>query len=285
MDDRRAPRTTRGGEQPGAPGAVADDPHILFQNVHFWHGPTRILDGVSFQVPRGRITVVLGPSGTGKSTLLWLMLGLWTVDGGRILLDGRDTTSFTERDWKEARRNLSMVFQENALFDSLTVGENVGYAMLQSGDVAAADVERKVRETMQLVELDPDRFIDRMPDQLSGGQKRRVAIARAIAACDPEAILYDEPTTGLDPGTARRIGNLILKLRHRHGTTSVVVTHEIADALRVGDHFILLEGGKVLYEGDAAGLLASDHPGVRGFLEPFLRSIDEIAPKVGEALR
>jgi phospholipid/cholesterol/gamma-HCH transport system ATP-binding protein len=266
------------------PEAAADEPHVVFEKVHFWHGPTRILDGVSFHVPRGKITVILGPSGTGKSTLLWLMLGLWKVDGGRILVDGRDTTGFTERDWKEARRSLSMVFQENALFDSLTVGENVGYAMLQSGRIAMDEVERRVRETMQLVELDPDRFIDRMPDQLSGGQKRRVAIARAIAACEPEAILYDEPTTGLDPGTARRIGNLILKLRHRHGTTSVVVTHEIADALRVGDHFILLDGGKVLYEGDAGGLIGSDHPGVRGFLEPFLKSVEEIVPKVAEAL-
>jgi phospholipid/cholesterol/gamma-HCH transport system ATP-binding protein len=266
------------------PEAAADEAHVVFEDVHFWHGPTRILDGVSFHVPRGKITVILGPSGTGKSTLLWLMLGLWKVDGGRILVDGRDTTGFTEGDWKEARRSLSMVFQENALFDSLTVGENVGYAMLQSGRIAMDEVERRVRETMQLVELDPDRFIDRMPDQLSGGQRRRVAIARAIAACEPEAILYDEPTTGLDPGTARRIGNLILKLRHRHGTTSVVVTHEIADALRVGDHFILLEGGKVLYEGDAAGLIGSDHPGVRGFLEPFLKSVEEIVPKVAEAL-
>jgi phospholipid/cholesterol/gamma-HCH transport system ATP-binding protein len=266
------------------PEAAADDPHVVFEDVHFWHGPTRILDGVSFHVPRGRITVILGPSGTGKSTLLWLMLGLWKVDGGRILVDGRDTTGFSERDWKSVRGNLAMVFQENALFDSLTVGENVGYAMLQSGRIAMDEVERRVRETMQLVELDPDRFIDRMPDQLSGGQRRRVAIARAVAACEPEAILYDEPTTGLDPGTARRIGNLILKLRHRHGTTSVVVTHEIADALRVGDHFILLDGGKVLYEGDAAGLIGSDHPGVRGFLEPFLKSVEEIVPKVAEAL-
>lgn len=266
------------------PEAAADDPHVVFEDVHFWHGPTRILDGVSFHVPRGKITVILGPSGTGKSTLLWLMLGLWKVDGGRILVDGRDTTGFSERDWKSVRGNLAMVFQENALFDSLTVGENVGYAMLQSGRIAMDEVERRVRETMQLVELDPDRFIDRMPDQLSGGQRRRVAIARAVAACEPEAILYDEPTTGLDPGTARRIGNLILKLRHRHGTTSVVVTHEIADALRVGDHFILLDGGKVLYEGDAAGLIGSDHPGVRGFLEPFLKSVEEIVPKVAEAL-
>lgn len=266
------------------PETAADDPHVVFEDVHFWHGPTRILDGVSFHVPRGRITVILGPSGTGKSTLLWLMLGLWKVDGGRILVDGRDTTGFSERDWKSVRGNLAMVFQENALFDSLTVGENVGYAMLQSGRIAMDEVERRVRETMQLVELDPDRFIDRMPDQLSGGQRRRVAIARAVAACEPEAILYDEPTTGLDPGTARRIGNLILKLRHRHGTTSVVVTHEIADALRVGDHFILLDGGKVLYEGDAGGLIGSDHPGVRGFLEPFLKSVEEIVPKVAEAL-
>jgi phospholipid/cholesterol/gamma-HCH transport system ATP-binding protein len=178
-----------------------------------------------------------------------------------------------------------MVFQENALFDSLTVGENVGYCLLRSSDLPPESIERRVRETLQLVELNPDEVIDRNPDQLSGGQKRRVAVARAVASCEPEVIFYDEPTTGLDPQTSRAIGDLIVKLRDRSGTTSVVVTHEIGDALRIGDRFLMLERGKVIYDGDAAGLLASPHPRVQAFLEPYLRSVQDISPLIGESIR
>lgn len=267
--------------EPGRPAPAL----IEFHDVHFAQGDVEVLKGVSFCIERGAITVVLGPSGTGKSTVLWLMLGLWRPHAGRITIAGRDATGFREEDWKAIRRRLSMVFQENALFDSLTVGENVGYCLLKNSPLSDDEIERMVRETLQLVELDPDLFIDRMPDELSGGQRRRVAIARAIADCDPQAIFYDEPTTGLDPATGRRIGDLILKLRDLRGTTSVVVTHEIADALRVGDRFILLDAGKVAYEGDAHGLLASTHSGVQRFLEPFVRSVEEILPVITEAVR
>jgi phospholipid/cholesterol/gamma-HCH transport system ATP-binding protein len=258
---------------------------IEFDDVYFSQGPLKILDGVSFRIGVGETTVVLGPSGTGKSTLLWLMLGLWKPQAGVIRIDGADTSRFTEKDWKGVRESLSMVFQENALFDSLTVGENVGYCLMKSRTLSEAEIEAKVRETMRIVELDPDRFIDRKPDELSTGQKRRVAIARAIANCDPEAIFYDEPTTGLDPHTARRVGDLIIKLRDQRGITSVVVTHEIADALRLGNRFILLDGGKIVYNGDAAGLLAAPDERVQAFLEPFLKDIEELAPRVSELAR
>ena len=258
---------------------------IEFKDVHFSQGSLKVLDGVSFQIRNGEVTVVLGPSGTGKSTLLWLMLGLWKPGAGTILIEGQDTAHYKEKDWKAIRRRLSMVFQENALFDSLTVGENVGYCLFKNSPLSESEIEQQIRQTLSVVELDPDRFIDRRPDELSTGQKRRVAIARAIADCDPEAIFYDEPTTGLDPHTARRIGDLILKLRDLRGITSVMVTHEIADALRIGDHFILLDGGKVIHDGNAAALLSSTNPSVQAFLEPFLRDIEELAPRIAESVR
>lgn len=258
---------------------------IQLRDVRFSQGSLNVLDGVSFEIRNGENTVILGPSGTGKSTLLWLVLGLWKPDSGKIVIAGEDTAGFRDEDWKRMRRRLSMVFQENALFDSLTVGENVGYCLLKNSAMSDGEIEEKVRETLRIVELDPDRFIDRRPDELSTGQKRRVAIARAIADCDPEAIFYDEPTTGLDPHTARRIADLILKLRDQRGMTGVIVTHEIADALRLGNHFILLDGGKVVYDGDGAGLLASPHPRVHAFLEPFLKDIEDVAPRVAELAR
>ncbi len=275
----------RGAPLPLAPPGAGSRAIIRFEDVHFWQGPLKVLDGVSFEIPEGQVTVVLGPSGTGKSTLLWLMLGLWKPDAGRLFIDDEDTTVFDERKWKEVRLRLSMVFQENALFDSLTVGENVGYCLLRSSDMTAEEIEERVRETLQLVELDPDLVSDRNPDELSGGQKRRVAIARAIASCDPEIIFYDEPTTGLDPQTARTIVELIIRLRDEARMTAAVVTHVIADALRVGDHFLLLDAGKVIYDGPAAGLLASGHPRVQSFLEPFLRGIEKLAPRVAEVVR
>jgi phospholipid/cholesterol/gamma-HCH transport system ATP-binding protein len=271
---------------PAPPPAPAHPRAIIrFEDVHFWQGTLKVLDGVSFEVPEGQVTVVMGPSGTGKSTLLWLMLGLWKPDSGRVFIDDEDTTDFDEKKWKEVRQRLSMVFQENALFDSLTVGENVGYCLFRGTSMSFDEIERRIRETLQLVELEPDLVIDRNPDELSGGQKRRVAIARAIASCDPEIIFYDEPTTGLDPQTARTIGDLIIRLRDERGITAAVVTHEIGDALRVGDHFLLLDQGKLIYDGRAAGLLASSHPRVQSVLEPFVRGIEKLAPQVAEAVR
>ncbi len=280
-----AGRGPRAVPVPSAPATARPRAIIRFEDVHFWQGSLHVLDGISFEVPEGQVTVVLGPSGTGKSTLLWLMLGLWKPDSGRVFIDDEDTTGFDEKKWKEVRQRLSMVFQENALFDSLTVGENVGYCLFRSTDFSYDEIEQRVRETLQLVELDPDQVIDRSPDALSGGQKRRVAIARAIASCDPEIIFYDEPTTGLDPQTARTIGDLIIRLRDERGITAAVVTHEIGDALRVGDHFLLLDQGKLIYDGRAAGLLASSHPRVQSFLEPFLLGIEKLAPRIVGVVR
>jgi phospholipid/cholesterol/gamma-HCH transport system ATP-binding protein len=281
-----APSRIAPAAAPSAAAAPAQPRAIIrFEDVHFWQGTLKVLDGVSFEIPEGQVTVVLGPSGTGKSTLLWLMLGLWKPDAGRIFIDDEDTTTFDEEKWKEVRQRLAMVFQENALFDSLTVGENVGYGLFLSPEMSEEEIESRVRETLTLVGLDPDQVIDRNPEELSGGQKRRVAIARAIASCDPEIIFYDEPTTGLDPQTARTIGDLIIRLRDERGITAAVVTHEIGDALRVGDHFLLLDRGSVIYDGRAAGLLASSHPRVQSFLDPFVRGIEKLAPQVAEAVK
>jgi phospholipid/cholesterol/gamma-HCH transport system ATP-binding protein len=282
---RDRPAAARSAVASGSPARMEPVRDVIrFEDVHFWQGALKVLDGVSFGVPEGKISVVLGPSGTGKSTLLWLILGLWKPDAGRILIGGEDTTAFDERKWKDVRQGLSMVFQENALFDSLTVAENVAYCLLRTSDLSDTEIERVVREMLQLVELDPDRVMDRAPDQLSGGQKRRVAIARAIANCNPEVILYDEPTTGLDPQTARTVGDLILKLRDTRGSTSVVVTHEIGDALRIGDRFLMLQGGKLVFDGTSSELLACTESRVQEFLDPYLRTVEELGPRI-EAVR
>jgi phospholipid/cholesterol/gamma-HCH transport system ATP-binding protein len=187
MTDRAtdaSPQPRTGGAL-NAPAPARPRAVIRFEDVHFWQGTLQVLDGVSFEVPEGQVTVVMGPSGTGKSTLLWLMLGLWKPDSGRVFIDDEDTTEFDERKWKEVRRRLSMVFQENALFDSLTVGENVGYCLFRSSNLSYDEIEDRVRETLQLVELDPDLVVDRNPDELSGGQKRRVAGGRPDAPRAP----------------------------------------------------------------------------------------------------
>jgi phospholipid/cholesterol/gamma-HCH transport system ATP-binding protein len=241
---------------------------IAFRNVDYWIGEQQILNDVSFTVPRGETKVILGPSGSGKSTILRLLLGLMKPDRGAILVDDEDITGVDDERMERIRRRMGMVFQQGALFDSMTVGENVGYSLLEHADRSEAEVESVVRSYLELVGLE-GHLIDRMPDQLSGGMQRRVAIARALAAQDPEFILYDEPTTGLDPQSAERITDLVVRLREEHGKTSVMVTHDIADALKVANRITVLDQGRVVFEGTPPELVASRTPFIRAFLTPF----------------
>ncbi|HEU4725946.1 MAG TPA: ATP-binding cassette domain-containing protein [Candidatus Eisenbacteria bacterium] len=245
---------------------------IEFRGVDFSIEGNSILHDVSFRVPRGKTTVILGPSGSGKSTILRLLLGLYQPDAGSIFFDGEDLTQVTPARLREIRARMGMVFQQGALFDSMTVGENVGYALLEANGDEEGDVEGRVRQFLELVGLDPY-LIDRMPDQLSGGMQRRVAIARALAARDPVVLLYDEPTTGLDPQSAERISDLIVRLRDTLGKTAIMVTHDIADAFKVADSVTVLEKGRVVFDGTPGELARDRSPFIQEFLAPFRKAI------------
>jgi phospholipid/cholesterol/gamma-HCH transport system ATP-binding protein len=245
---------------------------IEFQNVDYSIGEHRILSGVSFAVRRGETRVILGPSGSGKSTVLRLLLGLVQPDSGEILVDGEDIAAVDEERRRRIRQKMGIVFQQGALFDSMTVGENVGFSLLEHPDADEEEVEPAVRNFLALVGLD-DNLIDRMPDELSGGMQRRVAIARALAARDPQVLLYDEPTTGLDPQSAERITDLILHLRDTMGKTSIMVTHDIADAFKVGNRITMLNEGRVVFDGPAAELDRAESPFINQFLAPFRKAV------------
>lgn len=245
---------------------------IRFENVSFAYGATPVLRDVSFHVQPGETVVMLGISGSGKSTILKLVSGLVHSQAGRIWINGRDMTHAGEGEWSALRTKIGYVFQGGALFDSMTVGENIGYALLEHTDESIAEIEQVARETLRFLNLSEE-IIDELPDALSGGMQRRVAIGRAVAAVDPLIMLYDEPTTGLDPISTKAITELILKLQQVKKVSSIVVTHQIADAFEVTNHFIVLHNGVMVFDGDGAELVRSPQPHVKEFLAPFLDSV------------
>ena len=251
---------------------------IEFRDVVYSIGGRRILTDVSFIVGAGETRVILGPSGSGKSTILRLLLGLVRPDSGAILVEGEDLTRVPEERLRRVRQMIGMVFQHGALFDSMTVGENVGFSLLEHEHIAEDEVEHKVRDILRQVGLAED-LVDRMPDELSGGMQRRVAIARALAARDPRILLYDEPTTGLDPQAAQRITDLILHLRDAYGKTSLMVTHDIADAYKVGNCITLLHEGRVVFDGEPSELDRAENPVVNEFLAPFRAAVRRVASR------
>jgi len=245
-----------------------------------------ILRDVSFSLLPGHTKILLAASGSGKSTILKLILGLLKPDAGAIWVKGERVDQFTEYKMMAVRQNLGMVFQEGALFDSLTVRENVGYKLYEETDLPLAEVRTRVEEVLGFVHL--AEFVDRMPSELSGGQRRRVAIARAIAA-RPSLLLFDDPTTGLDPIIALTVDDEIVKLRDLEQVTSVVVTHQIRDAFYVATHqavrrdgqvrivrgdartaahgeFMVLQGGRIHFRGTARELQDSQDPYLKAFL-------------------
>jgi ABC-type transporter Mla maintaining outer membrane lipid asymmetry ATPase subunit MlaF len=224
----------------------------------------KVLDGISFGVEDGETFAILGPSGVGKTVTLTLAVGLLTADSGRIIVDGEDITHMTERELAHVRRNMQLVFQSGALFDSLSVRENVAFPLSDRG-ITDEMVDSRVEEYLRLVEIEG--VADLMPSELSTGMKRAVAIARAVAA-QPKAILYDEPTTMVDPLMSQTINKLIRKMQRQLGLTQMVVTHDIANcAEKVADHVALLHEGKFVFIGTMDELYASDHPVVREFVE------------------
>jgi phospholipid/cholesterol/gamma-HCH transport system ATP-binding protein len=256
---------------------------VVFDHVSFAFDDYVVLRDVSFNVPKASMALLLGASGSGKSIVLKLILGLLRPDGGRIFVNGQRVDNLPERDLLGLRTDIGMSFQEIALFDSLTVAENVGYRMYEETDMPLDDVRRNVLEVLGFVGL--EEYVDRMPSELSGGQRRRVAIARAMAT-KPSLLLFDDPTTGLDPIIATSVNDEIVKLRDLEHVTSIMVTHQIRDAFYVAMHeasrrngrveiteteaeharFMVLNEGRIYFEGSGAELRAAKDPFLKEFL-------------------
>ena len=227
-----------------------------------------ILENVSFAAKEGETVVVVGESGTGKSTILKLILRLLVPEQGRVSIDGEDITHLTFDDALKVRQKMGMVFQGAALFDSMTVYENVAYPLHEHTTLKESEIESRVREKLEFVDLEPDKVMDQMPSELSGGMKKRVGIARGLAN-NPEIMLYDEPTSGLDPLTTATITYLIIKLQRELKVTSVVVSHDIRSAFRMASKIALLSNKRIGFFGTPEEMTGSDDPYIREFLGGF----------------
>ena len=259
---------------------------VVFDRVSFAFDEHVVLRDISFSIPKGSMSIVLGASGAGKSVMLRLILGLLRPDAGTILVNGQHVDRMSEHDLLRLRGDIGMLFQESALFDSLTVAENVGYRLYEETDMPADEVRSRVAEILGFIGL--GEYIDRIPPELSGGQRRRVAIARAMAA-RPTLLLLDDPTTGLDPVIATTVDDEIVKLRDVEHVTSILVTHQIRDAFYVATHeavttngrmqilptsrekaeharFMVLHDTRILFEGSGAELRASQDRYLQEFL-------------------
>lgn len=228
---------------------------VELQNVDFSIAGNPILRDVSLAVRERETLAILGASGSGKSTILRVMLGLARPDAGRVLVAGQELARLAYAELVEVRKKIGIVFQDGALFDSLTVGENVGYYFMEHGRRTHEQVAPQVREMLATVGL--EHTVDMMPDELSGGMRRRVAIARALIY-RPSLILYDEPTTGLDPVARESILELINQLKREHHVTSVLVTHSLNDAAQVADRFVVIRAGRVVWTGSRRQMLAQE---------------------------
>src|SRR5579859_2705619 len=268
------------------PALPAKEAAIVFEDVHLAFGENQLLRGVSFRLPLGETKAIFGVAGSGKSTLLKLALGLLPPDSGRITVLGNEVTQLSERDLFPLRSRLGMVFQESALFDSLTVRENVAYRLTEEHGIYDDDIDKRVRETLRFVEL--EHTLEMFPSELSGGMRRRVAIARAIIT-RPELLLYDSPTGGLDPVTSNTIVELIMKQRDVYRTSSLLVTHRLQDAFTLATHefdpttnqlkalprgqycnipmsFLILRDGKVTFDGDIRQLAHTKDEYIREYI-------------------
>jgi phospholipid/cholesterol/gamma-HCH transport system ATP-binding protein len=265
----------------------ADEPAIVFDRVSFAFDDHVVLSDVSFTVPRGGVRFLLGASGSGKSVILKLTLGLIRPDAGSIVVNGFPVHEMSERELLRIRADIGMVFQEHALFSSLTVAENVGYRLYEETAMPLADVRHRVEEVLGFIGL--GELADRMPSELSGGQRRRVGVARAMTT-KPGLLLFDDPTTGLDPLTSISVNDEIVKLRDLEQVTVMVATHQMRDAFYIARHrarraadgtvevataeeasatpaaFMVLHEGRIRFQGSAEALLASDDPYLKEFL-------------------
>ncbi len=273
-------------EMPAASVAGSAEPVIVFEDVSLGFDGKPVLDAISFRLARGETKAIFGIAGSGKSTILKLALGLLKPDSGRIYVLGEEVTQMSEEALFDLRRRIGMVFQESALFDSLRVRENVAFRLLEEGNVSEEEIERRVREALSFVEL--ERTVNMFPSELSGGMRRRVAIARAIIT-QPEILLYDSPTGGLDPVTSTTIIALIVKQRDVYKTSSLLVTHRLQDAFIMATHyfdretnqmralgsgthgevpmtFLILRNEKIIFDGDIEALKQTKDEYIREYI-------------------
>ncbi len=246
-----------------------EDIIIRFRDIHKSFGDNNVLRGVNLDIYRGETITVMGGSGTGKSVLLKNLIGLLIPDKGQIFVEEEDVVLLSERELIPIRKKIAMLFQGGALFDSMTVGENLAYPLFEHTDLGDKEIAKRVAEKLEMVDMPG--VEDKMPADLSGGMKKRVGLARSIIL-EPEVIMYDEPTTGLDPITCVRINNLIKRMQERLGVTSIVVTHDIVSAFTVSNRIAMLYEGKILVVDTLENVKKFDN----SWVQEFLRGAPEV---------
>ncbi|MFQ5452622.1 MAG: ABC transporter ATP-binding protein, partial [Candidatus Zixiibacteriota bacterium] len=250
-----------------------------FRNVSFSCDQRPIIKNVSLKVNDSESLVIMGPSGSGKSTILRLILGLECPQQGDIFIEGQNICYLKEKQKRVIRKKIGMLFQDGALFDSLSVWENVGYYLLEHTDMPIDTIGQKAIEMLGFVGLDAEEIVNKLPEHLSGGMQRRVAIARSLLSTEPKIMLYDEPTTGLDPQATANVLDLIMKLNEEKSISTIVVTHQIVDAITIADRFIVFIEGEIEFEGTLDELNNSRNINVLEFLAPFRASFAEVAKR------
>ncbi len=236
---------------------------IKIENLHKRFGDLVVLDGVSFEVPDGTTTVILGRSGIGKSVLLKCIVRLINADAGKIIINGKNIYELSSRELNEVRKDIGFLFQSAALFDSMTVKENLAFPLIRHTNLEKEEIDKRIIEMLELVGL--REAINKMPSELSGGMRKRIGLARSLIL-RPKIMLYDEPTTGLDPVTSKEIAKLIIEMQNKFKMTNIVVTHDMVVALSTADKILLLESGKFIFEGSPEELITSDLEIAKKFL-------------------
>jgi phospholipid/cholesterol/gamma-HCH transport system ATP-binding protein len=253
----RGTETARTGE--------AKDYALRVVDLHKKFGDREVIKGMSVEIPRGSILVILGGSGMGKSVLMKHMIGLLQADSGQVIVDGQEISNLKPLALKAVRSKFGMVFQNGALFDSMTNWDNIAFPLREHRkDLKGEALDARVRELFALFSLDPSAIGPRFPSEVSGGQRKRVALARAVAL-EPQIVLYDEPTTGLDPITTDQVDEMILEAKRKLSVTSIVISHDIASAFKIADDIIFVYDGQIVCRGLKQDMLASSHPFVKEF--------------------